>query len=237
MASKNKKPAQPWKVAGKRRRAVRNEAIRGGPSTIAGNGAFALEDFKAGELVCVHGGVIVSREAWDARDTHDGDFHAALVPDGRVLVPELASTGGHLCNHSCNPNCMIGEMVAGVLPIISLRSIGVGEEITVYYGGQAHAFECKCGSEHCAGTVGVGNGRVTRDTLKRHFAAAAENRNFAAATVLTQAFGYDVARAVADEIQVTYGAKKWLIEGVNNLLNMRLIAHGPSTAVRVAAGV
>jgi len=68
----------------------------------------------------------------------------------------VGGSGAEFINHSCNPN-LHSRIVAGRVLYHSVRPIAVGEELTVDYKFSRGAPKvlCRCGSDHCRGTINV----------------------------------------------------------------------------------
>lgn len=128
-----------------------------------GRGLFALASFSEGEVICPLDG------EWVARREDVPEFarsYAIWSPKDGTLVPDIASTGWHVINHSCKPNCYydadsitLGRDHALVR---AQRRIEKGEEIVSCYvwlvtKGREPDYEekmqerCFCASPHCTG--------------------------------------------------------------------------------------
>ncbi len=117
----------------------------------SGNGIFALEPLKKGELAAVFGGVIYE---WDAF-IHLPDRDRSLciqVEDRLFLVPRPIGEGDYV-NHSCNPNAGL----SGQIGLVAMRGINIGEEVCFDYAMSDtmpyDEFECGCGSANCRGSI------------------------------------------------------------------------------------
>lgn len=121
-------------------------------SSINKKGMFAKELIRAGEMVYVKGGHILSRSELFSSEVinsylpiSDDFFLGALSPEEEAHI-KLYN------NHSCDPNCgMHGEIT-----FVAIRDILPGEELTVDYAfidNEDYSFECQCGSEKCRHTV------------------------------------------------------------------------------------
>ena len=121
-------------------------------STIHGYGYYAKVNIEKGEKVFVKGGHIVKRGNFYTSSVinsylpiSDEYYIAAISPDEEENI-KLYN------NHSCNPNCgMHGEIT-----FVAMRDIEAGEELTIDYAfvdNEDYAFECRCGSENCRGTI------------------------------------------------------------------------------------
>ena len=131
------------------------KARKGGASTIAGRGLFAVEPIAAGELVAIKGGHIVTTEA--VRSLPERLQNSEIqISDGFSLVAlEEAEYEPVMLflNHSCEPN--VG--FAGNIVLVAMRDIGAGEELTTDYAlmdDYDGAMDCGCGTPSCRGTIG-----------------------------------------------------------------------------------
>jgi len=115
------------------------------PSTIAGagSGLFAQQRFEKGDRITDYGGQLIDRfkEAKKRPKSHMRTLMSTIAIDGRTLyrvtIPGRSVKGlGQFCNHSTSPNAEIYKYDREVAKIYirALRSIEVGEEITVSYG-------------------------------------------------------------------------------------------------------
>src|SRR3989344_7617733 len=118
-------------------------------SKINGLGVATTKPIKAGEVVCVFGGIVVPlREIkqYRAKVGHIGfqvDDEFFLVPHSRE---DITITGAY--NHSCDPN--IG--FDGTIKIIAIKDIKTGEELSLDYAFMEsffEPFECECNSQNC----------------------------------------------------------------------------------------
>jgi hypothetical protein len=134
-------------------KALRNQYVEKGDCGNRGTGLFALRDFKVGEKVCVYNGSVHS-----TTDGHPDHNYALALDDKESVIPDdITSLGGHLANHSCNPNSSFeidGTRKHGFLE--ARKPIKVGQEVTTYYQ-YAHAERviCLCGETHCTGQIGI----------------------------------------------------------------------------------
>ncbi len=122
-------------------------------SGIEGLGVFAKEKISKGETVGVLGGVIVHRnQIMEYRSIMtqvgiqiDDDFF--IVPTTRK---ELEKYG--VFNHSCEPNAGFSSSIS----LVAMKDIEPKEEVVFDYAFCETffpAFECRCGSADCRGTV------------------------------------------------------------------------------------
>ena len=130
-----------------------------------GNGIYAVEPIKKGELTAVFGGVVYE---WDAF-IHLPELERSLciqVEDRHFLVPRPIGEGDYV-NHSCNPNAGL----AGQIGLVAMQDINIGEEVCFDYAMSDtmpyDEFECGCGSANCRGKVG-GNDWQRPELQKRY---------------------------------------------------------------------
>jgi hypothetical protein len=138
-------------------RAINNELIEVRTVEGMGRGVFARRNFARGDLVCTYRGVLAS---YDDAVARSGTIDYSINYKDQVLVPDIDSVGGHLINHSCNPNTRWDEPANGMIGISACKKITVGEQITIFYGWfgnpDSHAaLKCLCGSPNCFGTMGI----------------------------------------------------------------------------------
>jgi hypothetical protein len=130
-----------------------------------GNGIFALQPVKKGELVAVFGGVVYE---WNDF-VHLPERERSLciqVEDRHFLVPRPIGEGDYV-NHSCNPNAGL----SGQIGLVALRDIKNGEEVCFDYAMcdtmPYDEFECTCGAPNCRGWVS-GNDWQIPELQKRY---------------------------------------------------------------------
>lgn len=116
-----------------------------------GNGVFAKQTLKKGELLAVFGGVIYE---WDTF-IHLPERERSLciqVEEELFMVPRPIGNGDYV-NHCCNPNAGLSGQIA----LVAMRDITAGEEICFDYAMSDTAaydeFECKCGAPNCRHSV------------------------------------------------------------------------------------
>ncbi len=112
----------------------------------------ATEPISAGETVGAFGGTCVGRQAFASFDDEHQRRAVQLDDDLFLVGGELVEPVDHIV-HSCEPNC---GMSGGML-LVALRDIAVGEQLTYDFamtdGDDYDAFECRCGSPLCRGSV------------------------------------------------------------------------------------
>jgi uncharacterized protein len=127
-------------------------AVRESP--IHGRGLFATGVFQPGEIVCVKGGYVFSRETLHEIAPALGPAEIQIA-DSLFIGPRAAEErdGGMIfSNHSCDPN--IG--VQGQIVFVALRGIAAGEELTHDWAttdDEDYALACHCGAACCRGTI------------------------------------------------------------------------------------
>ncbi len=134
-------------------KALRNEYVEKGDCGNRGAGLFALRDFKVGEKVCIYSGSIHATS-----DDHPHHNYALALNDKESVIPDdITSLGGHLANHSCNPNSSFeidGLRKHGFVE--ARKPIKAGQEVTTYYQyAHAELAICLCGEPHCTGQIGI----------------------------------------------------------------------------------
>jgi hypothetical protein len=116
-----------------------------------GHGVFALQRVKAGELLVVWGGEIVTGERLAEMPAEE---HRLCVQVEEDLYLWTTHEGpADWVNHSCDPN----SGLVGQIGLVALRDIDPGEEICFDYattdGSGYDEFECHCGALECRGRV------------------------------------------------------------------------------------
>ncbi len=182
---------QPWRRAKLRRQTYTNEHIEARETPGMGRGIHARKPFITGEVVCTFNGTVVPTIGDAPVELHR---HVIHTREDHVLVPDVASVGGHLANHSCRPNTAFqySDREDTVL-LQATRRIARGEAITVFYSWLGvDSPPCLCGEKHCAGFIGFrwheaedGESGLTTEDARTVLAVAAANRNAAIKTLVT----------------------------------------------------
>ena len=116
-----------------------------------GNGLYAIDDIKEGEVVAVKGGYIMSRDEWAKLEPSVGEAAEIQISDELVIAPrnkEEFDGCMMALNHSCEPN--VG--VQGDITYVAMRDISNGEQLNLDYAmiddfdGQ---MKCLCGVKNC----------------------------------------------------------------------------------------
>lgn len=111
----------------------------------------AHEQIRAGEVIAVRAGAVLSREALATVAAERAACSMQIGPD-QYLVPGEVREADRI-NHSCSPNAgMRGDRT-----LIALREILPGEEICYDYAmtddSDYRQFPCLCGVSECRGQV------------------------------------------------------------------------------------
>lgn len=112
------------------------------------------------------GEVITAEELSKRRAERDptAAFYFASLGEGLFIDAERRGSYARFANHSCDPNCALEKWTVGQEPrlvLVATRDIPKLMELCYNYnagGGVAditHAQRCRCGAEHCSGTIGA----------------------------------------------------------------------------------
>jgi hypothetical protein len=118
----------------------------------------------------LHAGVVVARLGGTPVDNQalaDLQPHSSLsIGEGTSLV-QGADDPAQFMNHSCDSGCWMADEVT----VVTRRSIGAGEEVTLDYAlvsaDPEWRMECQCGSDLCRGVV-TGNDWKLPDVQERY---------------------------------------------------------------------
>jgi hypothetical protein len=90
--------------AAKQAPAIRNELVEAREVPGKGRGVFAKQAFRKGDVTCALTGKVypTTRVAFEAAGQAAMDY-VIYNRDGQVIVPDLATVGGHLANHQLQP--------------------------------------------------------------------------------------------------------------------------------------
>ncbi|MFA5109238.1 MAG: SET domain-containing protein-lysine N-methyltransferase [Patescibacteria group bacterium] len=123
-----------------------------------GRGVFARKEIPGGTLVGDYLGKIIRDSEIDALEKKYGgaSYSMDYTGDDTSIFPAVKTSGVHLINHSCAPNCDVYYYFGHTL-YFALRRIFPGEELTVDYGFDPQSDNavsyCLCGSPFCRGTM------------------------------------------------------------------------------------
>jgi len=123
-------------------------------SQIEALGCYTALPLKKGELVAEYTGPRLSvKEAEALYNSHRRTFLFGLS-NGKEVIDGIGVAA--FINHSCDPNGEADE-VQGRVFIRAIRDIAAGEEITydynLYDGSPDDEARCRCGSQHCRGSM------------------------------------------------------------------------------------
>lgn len=135
------------------------------PSSIQGQGAFALRPIRKDERIIEYLGERISQDEADERydDTTMSRHHTFLfnVDDDTVIDAAHEGNDARFINHSCNPNCQ-ALLEKDRIFIYALRDIAEGEELSYDYSyertedmgeEEERLYVCHCGAPNCRGTI------------------------------------------------------------------------------------
>ena len=122
-------------------------------SPIHGIGGIAIESISLKELICIFGGIIVPTSEIDLYREENGHVGIQIEEDYFICPSNRENIENSIIfNHSCDPNCGFG----GTIQLVAMRSITIGEELTLDYAlmeSHFEHFQCKCGLSSCRGTI------------------------------------------------------------------------------------
>jgi histone-lysine N-methyltransferase SETD1 len=129
-------------------------AVRAGPSTIDGTGAFAAEPIPARRKIGEIRGESISVAEARRRAKRSQRIMMVEVSARRAVDASRSIDALRFANHSCRPNGML-RIRQGRIEIYALREIAAGEEITLDYGETHHGgtLRCRCGAPGCVGML------------------------------------------------------------------------------------
>ncbi|MFN8015402.1 MAG: SET domain-containing protein-lysine N-methyltransferase [Acidimicrobiia bacterium] len=128
-------------------------------SPIHGLGSIAKEKIKAGEVLAIRGGNLLTAEQLEELDPVFGQSSVQLLDNiflaGSNEEERLATLLGF--NHSCEPNAHL----RGQITCVASKDIEAGEEITVDYAtaytSPIQKFDCGCNAPTCRKTIDASN--------------------------------------------------------------------------------
>jgi SET domain-containing protein len=113
-----------------------------------GFGLFAREPIRAGELLAVWSGRIVTPQQLD-RLPEEIQRHTVQVEEDLYLASIYPDEPADYFNHSCDPNAGL----SGQIVIVALRDLFGAEEVCIDYamcdGSPYDEFECQCHTPNC----------------------------------------------------------------------------------------
>ena len=123
------------------------------PSPIHGNGLFARQPIRAGEVVAIVGGDLMTDKEFRACARSHARYNAIQIGEDAHLVEptEVTAQEEGSLNHSCDANLWMTDEVT----LVARMDIAAGEEFTVDYAlfttGPTSWIDgpCRCGSPRC----------------------------------------------------------------------------------------
>ena len=159
--------ARSWQEANKFKRVLNHRLIEI-RETDRGRGIFSTALQPKGALVAAFVGEAIAIPVFHSQEeeaaferSKDAEYAVTYAWDAeqnvyQALRPDPDEIGGHLANHSCNPNAKFTELHRGALMMRATRPIPAGDEITIDYHWQRPApIACSCGSDPCTGNIGL----------------------------------------------------------------------------------
>ncbi|HEV8190614.1 MAG TPA: SET domain-containing protein-lysine N-methyltransferase [Ktedonobacterales bacterium] len=140
-------------------------------STIQGGGMFAAQPIRAGEVVAVVGGMLMTTAEFEAYRAGVTRWNAHQIGEDAHLVDLIQSpdqVAGSL-NHSCDSTLWMEDEVT----VTARRDITTGEELTLDYALTTIAPDwqldqpCRCGTAVCRHTI-TGNDWQHPDVQERY---------------------------------------------------------------------
>ncbi len=132
-----------------------------------GFGLYACEPIKAGELLAMWGGQVVTEENL-AHFPIERQTHGIQIEEELYLLPLTHGEPGDYFNHSCNPNAGLNSPIS----LVAMREIQSDEEVCFDYAmsdsSDYDVFECQCGASNCRGTI-TGNDWRKPELQERYF--------------------------------------------------------------------
>lgn len=134
-------------------------------STAHGNGVFASNNFKEGEIILtIDDSHVVTDATQLTKEQHE--FDCDYLADKIIVMQEPEKC----INHSCDPNTYM-RTENGVRFVLTIRQINKDEEITYDYsinGDNDGTFICRCGSKKCRGTYQGNFFKLERELQMRY---------------------------------------------------------------------
>jgi uncharacterized protein len=140
-------------------------------SSISGNGMFAREPIKEGEIVCIVGGTVMTDSEFVAFQATHSLYNSIQIDKNLHLVedPEITRSRDGCMNHSCDSSAWMDDEAT----LVARRDIESGEEVTVDYAlftTQSNWMldnRCHCGSPHCRRII-TGDDWRRKDVQERY---------------------------------------------------------------------
>ena len=117
-------------------------------------GLYATKPISPGEIVCIFGGYVMTREQTEILPAGLRDYPIKIFP-GYYLGQRTTDDfdDAELVNHSCDPSCRIKNTIF----LVASRAIPDGGQVTFDYAendDDFRGFICTCNSANCRGWIG-----------------------------------------------------------------------------------
>ena len=140
-------------------------------SRIRGEGMFALEPIRKGEIVCRMGGTVMTESEFAEFQSIRSFYSFVQIAENLYLVEDIETTGSRdaSMNHSCDSSTWMDDEST----LVARRDIEPGEEVTVDYAlftTQSNWMldtRCRCGSLHCRRII-TGDDWLREDVQERY---------------------------------------------------------------------
>ncbi|KAF2225092.1 hypothetical protein BDZ85DRAFT_309366 [Elsinoe ampelina] len=107
--------------------------------------AIARKEIKKGEVIKYLNGIQVAMTKKEEQDLDLRNQDFSIVMSSRKKTPSLFLGPARFANHDCNANARLSTIGPHGMQIVSVRTIEVGEEITVTYGDDYFGEDnCEC---------------------------------------------------------------------------------------------
>lgn len=140
-------------------------------SRIRGEGMFAREPIRRGEVVCRMGGMVMTESEFADFQSTRSLYSFIQIDENLYLVEDIETTRSldASMNHSCDSSVWMEDEAT----LVARRDIEPGEEVTVDYAlftTQSNWMldtRCRCGSPHCRRII-TGDDWMREDVQERY---------------------------------------------------------------------
>ncbi len=140
-------------------------------SRIRGDGMFAREPIRKGEVVCRMGGTVMTGSEFTDFQSTRSLYSFIQIEETLYLVEDIETTGSRdaSMNHSCDSSTWMEDEAT----LVARQDIEPGEEVTVDYAlftTQSNWMldtRCRCGSPHCRRII-TGDDWLREDVQERY---------------------------------------------------------------------
>ena len=131
-----------------------------------GCGVYACEWIRAGELLAMWGGDVVTGDTLIYLAPRVRQ-HTIQIEENLYLIPSRPPEPADFVNHCCDPNAGL----SGQIGLVALRDMAPGEEVCFDYamsdGSPYDEFDCACNAPNCRGRV-TGNDWARPELWERY---------------------------------------------------------------------